>query len=283
MLKNQGTKAFIESTYEWQLASHWARMKGRPRNSKGGIKTATLGFGWLCPVSRSLCIFSVRFTSWQECIFLKLAVLHGKLTKVWHHPFPVSLCWEVIWFRLISTGELCHFVVFAMSATAAWHCCGTFWECMALLCIWSWAVPYVGHWNRLMPVPWKEPVAVVLGALLTAPTAKSPSWSCGGHRAPFSGCASWLLLPADFPTARHDHSWHWDPIHHVHGSLWLYSLTSSGCECQVRYTESVVVHSSLNDEIFLLPDLSSWSWKGWCEKWSEMLVGHLSPVVLHLV
>ncbi len=86
--------------------------------------------------------------------------------------------------------------------------------------------------------------------------------------------ASWISK------CRHDHSWHWDS---VHGSLWLHSWTSSGCECQVRYTEAVVVHSSLNGEIFLLPNLSSWSWKGWSEKWSDMLVSHLSHVVLHLV
>jgi hypothetical protein len=35
-----------------------------------------MDFSWSCPVSTSFCIFSVRFTSWQECIVLKLSEGH---------------------------------------------------------------------------------------------------------------------------------------------------------------------------------------------------------------
>ena len=88
------------------------------------------------------------------------------------------------------------FVVFSLSATAgtvvklsgsAWHC----FVSGAGSLIASLGCPmfvFVGDWNRLIPVPWKEPVAVVLeglwSRLSTAPTVKSPRRSCGGHTTP---------------------------------------------------------------------------------------------------
>ncbi len=182
-----------------------------------------------------------------------------------HHPFSVSLCWEVpataslllfsmyscshsIWFRLSSTGEIGTVVVFSMSATAGTvvELSGSAWHCFvsgAVSLIASLGCPMCWILEQTNPCAMERTRAVgIVVQIINSAHCEEPNlklwWA---QSAFFSGCASWLLLPADFPTVRHDHNWHWDP---VYGSLWLYSGTSR-CECQVRYTEGVVVHSSL--------------------------------------